>query len=103
MEEEIELTELRGEFRSFDCGKMTLIHDESKNIAEVKVKLHYDNGDYWGIIEKHYKLGDTVRILNLKMNDIGGVIESFLRHENTIRVTLVDRNKTFYLIDCLKY
>ena len=103
MEEEIELDELHGDYRSFEQGKMVLLHAHDGSLSEVKVELNYDNGDYWGTIKKHYKIGDTVQILDSAINDIGGVIESFIRYNgNVIKVKLVNRQRTFLLIDCFK-
>jgi hypothetical protein len=106
IEEKITLdyNELRGHYRRFESGEMILMHSEQNNetIVEAKVKLQYDNGDYWGVIEKHYKIGDTVRILDNKYNDVGGVIECFIRVGNVVKVKLVNKNNYNYLIDCLK-
>jgi hypothetical protein len=101
-QEEIELNydELKGQFRTFESGTMTLFYEDDRVLKEVKVFLDYDNGDFYGKIEKHYKLGDTVRILDYRMNDIGGIIGAFIRVGNVVKVQV--SNKLFYLIDCLK-
>jgi hypothetical protein len=93
--------DLKGDYRTFESGKMDLFFVDDI-LVEVKVDLCYDNYDYWGTIKKHYKIGDTVRIYNNRMEDIGGVIESFEKKDTNIRVHLVHKSKTFFLIDCLK-
>jgi hypothetical protein len=105
MEElELDFDELNGDFRRFESGKMKLHYDNNNNIDEVQViDLYYDNGDFWGHINHTYKLGDSVKILNNRMKNIGGIIEKFVRKNNVIKVKLVDRAfDEYFLIDCIK-
>ena len=92
--------ELHGDFRTFQDGKMH-VYTEDDKIVKVGVDLNYDNYDYWGTIKHDYSIGDTVRVLNMRMKDVGGRIMSFQRLGNVLSVTLAN-DATYKLIDCIK-
>lgn len=92
--------ELKGDFRTFQDGQMH-VYTEDDTIVKVSVNLKYDNYDYWGEIKHDYKIGDTVRVLNMCMKDVGGQIRSFQRRGNVVTVTL-SNEANYKLIDCIK-
>ena len=95
--------ELAGNFRRYDSGNITITSKSDSTetiIQEVKVDLFYDGYDDWGYFRHTFKIGDTVRILDNNLKNVGGTIESFIRNINIIMVNI--DTKSYYLVDCTK-